>query len=503
MTRIEAVARRRGWPGLAERLGGMAAMKRLMVAILAVAFVGTAVYWYARSAPEVKSPASFEVKKDHFTVKITELGELRSLDSVTISSRTYDAVITYLVPEGTRVKKEEVMARLDPSRYEVALDHDKAKVQVAQAERRKAEKDLEVQRQQLLAEIVRLKTEVRLAQLELDELKRKPLPDEVERARMELEKAEVAFGNAEKKRNLLPELVEKGFITKDTLDKAELDYLQAKANLQVARFDVSKVSAGAMPDELQKAQIRLEQARSALETAQRSIEPKLQSFEAAVERAQANVEQAKNAISKTMVWLDRTVLRAPRDGLVVYAKAGRRGSSEKIQLGMIPYRGQPLFHLSDLSTMVVDTQINEIDIGKVNIGGSVEVRLGAYPGAVFHGTILQIASLANSKRSLSQADSGIKVFDVTVQIEEKDPRLKPGLTASLDIIVEHQENVISIPLSAVASRRGEHVVFVSHAEKIEERQVVLGPSNDHSVVVKTGLRSGEQVLLDLPASGSL
>jgi HlyD family secretion protein len=478
-------------------------MKRLMLVILVAALGGTGFYWYARPAPEVQSPVFFEVTMDQFTRKITELGELRALDSVTISARTGDAAITYLMPEGTRIKEGDVLVRLDPSRFEVYLDQGKAEVQIAQAELRKVEKDLEVERQLLLAEIARLGSEVRLAKLDLDELKRKPLPNEVEKAQMELEKAEVAFRNAEKKQKLLPELVEKGFITTETLDKAELDYLEAKANRQVARVNFSMVSAGATPDELTKAQIRLAQARSALERTQGSMRPKLQSFEAAVERAQARVEQAKNSINKAMGWLERTELHAPRAGLVVYAKAGKRGSSEKIQLGMIPYRGQPLFHLPDLSTMVVDAKINELDIGKVQVGGSVEVKLEAYPGVVFHGRVLWIASLARTKESSSEATSGIKIFDVTVQIEEKDPRLRPGLTATLDFVVEHQENVVSVPLSAVTSRQGGHVVFVSNAGKTEARQVVLGPSNDHSVVVKAGLSTGEQVLLDLPASGTL
>jgi HlyD family secretion protein len=434
-------------------------------------------------------------------MKLTELGELRALDSVTISSQTYDAVITDLVPEGSQVKRGEVLVRLDPSKYEADLDFRKAELQVAQADLRKAEQDREAQKQQLLADIARFEAEVRLAQLDLNELKRKPLPDEVEKARMELEKATFTFRNAEKKQNLLPKLVEKGFITTQTLENAELEYLEAKANLQVAQFTLTTVSAGATPQELSRARIILEQAQSALEKAQHSMRSQLQSFEAVVERERARVEQAKTSTNKAMVRLARTVLRASQDGLVVYAMAGKRGSSEKIQLGMIPYRGQPLLELPVLSTMVVDIEVNEIDVGKLKVGGPVEVGLEAYPRAVFHGRIFRIASLAKTKQSPSGTASGIKVFEVTVQIEEQDPRLRPGLTATLDFIIDRQEDVISIPLAAVASRGEKHVVFVAHAGRSEERKVVLGTSNDNRVIVKSGLHPGEHVLLDLPVAG--
>jgi HlyD family secretion protein len=66
--------------------------------------------------------------------------------------------------------------------------------------------------------------------------------------------------------------------------------------------------------------------------------------------------------------------RAPRDGLVVYVKAGGEKSAEKVQLGMIPFEGQPIIYLPDISTMVADTEANEIDIGKVTVG--VPLRSG-------------------------------------------------------------------------------------------------------------------------------
>lgn len=502
-TRLEAQAKHRQSSGRGKRPGRKVTLKRLLIVVLTVALgLMAGYYWYVDLTPEETSPALFEVKEGDFKVTLTELGELRALDSVTVSARTSSTAITYLIPEGTQVKKGDVLARLDPTKYEVGLEHNRAAVQVADAEVRAAEKNLEVLRQQLLAQIASFEAEVNLARLVLAELKRKPLPDEVQKARLEVEKAKMVFGNAEKKQRLLPDLVEKGFITKDTLDKAELEYLEAKAGLQVSQFNLAKVSAGATPHELAQARIRLEMAKSALEKGRRSVEPQLQSGEASVERAKANDEQARNIFDGSLQHIDMTVLRAPQDGLVVYAKAGKRGASEKIQLGVIPYKGQPLIHLPDLSTMVVDTEINEIDIGKVKIGMPVEVKLEAYPGAVFPAKVLQIASLANVKQGTPETASGIKVFDVTVQIDERDTRLRPGLTAVVDFIVEHQENVISVPLSAVVSQQDTHVVFITRDGKIEERQVVLGSSNAGRVMVKEGLHPGEQVLVNPPDSGT-
>ena len=473
-------------------------MQRWLLVVVTIAVLGSGLYWSIQPAPAVKSPAVVEVTKDRFTTKITELGELRALDSVTVSSPTLDTPITALIPEGSRVTKDQVLARLDPSKYEVYLEQGQAEVQIARAELRKAEKDLEVEQQHLLANIARLEDEVQLARIKLEQLRRKPLPEEVEKARIELEKAEVAFSNAERKQRLLPTLVAKGFIAQDTLDKAKLDYVQGKADLQKAQVNLSMVSAGATPEELTEARVRLRQATSESTEARHGMKPKLESFEAAVDRAKAYLEKAENAVDKAMERLERTVLRAPRDGLVVYDKSRGRTTSNIIQLGMIPYRGQPLFHLPDLSTMVVDTEVNELDIGKMRVGGPVEVRLEAYPGDLFQGRVMHIASLARNKRSPSGSDSGIKIFDVTVKIETSDVRLRPGLTATVNFITGQQEDTIAIPLTAVSSQQGEHVVFVANGGKPEARTVTLGTSNVDKVVVKTGLRAGERILLSRP-----
>ena len=245
---------------------------------------------------------------------------------------------------------------------------------------------------------------------------------------MGLDKARLAFNHAGKRRSLLPELVEKGFVTRETFEEAELGYLNAKADLQIGQFNFNTVSAGATPQELKRAEIRLKQGEIALEKAQLAMKLQLESSEATIEKEEANMDQARGQLNKAQRKLKRTVLKAPKDGLVVYASAGEK-SSEKIQLGMIPFEGQPLLYLPDLSTMVVDTEVNEIDIGKVKVGGLVAVGLEAYPAAVFHGKVLKIGSLAKFKRNPSGQASGIKVFDVTVRVDEKDTRLKPGLTA--------------------------------------------------------------------------
>jgi HlyD family secretion protein len=476
------------------------ARKWSLAALISVLALGAGFYWSSRPPSEARNLVTGEVERGPFAIKISETGELRAAESVTIAAPNLKGVpIIYLVPEGTFVKEGDELIRFDPSPFEQLLEESKAALDVSQAELKKAREDRDAQRAKLAAELSRFESEVLLARVDLANLKKKPLAEELEAAQMEVEKATLAFENADRSRQLLPELVAKGFVTRTALEDAELRYLAAKAGARAAHFALQRVSAGALPEDLERARIRLEQAQEGLDKTQTALKSQLQSFEATVDREKANVKRSKTLIEGAEKRLSNTELAAPKAGLVVYARASSK-TGDKIQAGMIPFAGQPLIYLPDISTMVVDTEINEIDIAKVKVGGPAEVRIEAYGGTVFQGKVLRVGALAKLKDSRTGGPSGIKVFDVTVHIEAKDPRLKPGLTATVDIIVDRHADVVSIPLSAVMTGPGEPTVLVSNTGALEKRKVTLGASNDERVIVTEGLRAGEHVVLGPPPS---
>src|SRR5207249_1440027 len=178
---------------------------------------------------------------------------------------------------------------------------------------------------------------------------------------MEVRRAQLAFENAEAKRKLLPALVEKGYITRETLEDAELKALEAKTGLQAAHFNLQRVKAGATPAELERANVRLEQAQFALDKAKRGMASQLESYEANVEREKANIARANQLIRTAETRLKVKEITAPRDGVVVYARASENKGNEKMQLGMIPYEGQPILYLPDPS-IIVDRRDNVLSV---------------------------------------------------------------------------------------------------------------------------------------------
>jgi HlyD family secretion protein len=487
-------------PERVRRLADTPFLRRFgwLAPVVVILFVGTAAYFVSRPDHRALTSVVHAVERSDVTIRVSQRGELRALDSVTISAQK-DLPIIWLVPEGTHVEEGDLVVEFDATKYENALEEERAALEIARADYEKAETEARSLGLKLEAGISRYEGDLRLAQLELEEVKSKPLPHDLDRATNRLANAKLAFANAKSKKEFMPNLVEKGFVTKVSLEEAELSYLEAKANLSAAQFEYDLVLAGATPSELRRAEIAVEQAQTAFDKAKAGVQSELESYQATVSRERANVSRAEKLIRKAEIKLARGKLYAPRAGIVVYAPAGE-GSTEKIQLGMIPYEGQPVVYLPDLSEMVVDLEINEIDIGKMNIGSTVEVTLEAYQGEVFRGTVMEIGTLARMKSSPAGVASGIKAFDVVVRVEGHDERLKPGLTVICDIVVERQEDALSVPLRAVTSRHGQHVVFVHEEGKVKERAVVLGNSNEHIVIVEEGLNAGERVVLGPPPS---
>jgi HlyD family secretion protein len=257
----------------------------------------------------------------------------------------------------------------------------------------------------------------------------------------------------------LPELAKKGYINQNELDSARLAYEEVRA-------------------------------------ANRA-------FDAAIAAARANVERAEQAVEVEQRKLDEGEVHAPTDGVVVYATGPDAANPVRISVGMIPYEGQPLIYLPNTSEMMVETEISEFDLGKVEVGSRAELRLDAYPGARFGGEVVTVGALARQKISRATGKpTGVKVFDVKIRVEEADPRLRPGLTATVDFLVDELDDALYVPIAAVFVDELDRMVAYRKAGRdVESRPLVIGGSTDRIAVVLEGLEEGDQVLLVAPEPG--
>ena len=209
-----------------------------------------------------------------------------------------------------------------------------------------------------------------------------------------------------------------------------------------------------------------------------------------VDRARTNLEQVKHKLSANAVY-------APMDGLVVYAYVGRAEEGKKVEVGMTPYEGQLLMELPDISTMTVETEVNEMDVEKVKVGQLVQISLDAVPNVTFNGKVAKIGSLARHKASGRR--TGVKIFTVSVKVTDVDARLRPGLSASVAILINEFDSVTYAPVEAIFNSEGKTVAWVQRGRKAEQVEVECGTSNDKFVIIRSGLEPGDKVFLADPS----
>jgi len=276
------------------------------------------------------------------------------------------------------------------------------------------------------------------------------------RTTSDLESQKLRESAVQKNFETLLALAKKGFITEGDIEKARLGFIETKARTRA--------------------------------------------LTGAVDAAKANVRRAGQAFAQQNRKLRLSVVFAPRDGLVVYAVSGDEENRKKISVGMTPLEGMDLIYLPDVSSMLVDIQVSEVDVAKLQVDLPAEIRLDAYPEAVFKGEIKVIADLAKRKLNLMTGKaSGAKIFDVTLSVLERDLRLKPGLTATADIIVNEYDNALYIPVESVFfDAQRQPFVYVRQGGKVASRTISIGASNERFVVIKEGLQEGEEVLLGRP-----
>jgi multidrug efflux pump subunit AcrA (membrane-fusion protein) len=149
--------------------------------------------------------------------------------------------------------------------------------------------------------------------------------------------------------------------------------------------------------------------------------------------------------------------------------------------------------LPDLSVMISKTYINEVDIRKLKLGQMVAVSLDAFPEKKLTG---KVTDIANVGEQMPKYDS--KVFEVIVQINEKDTTLRPAMTTSNRIIIGKLKNVISVPLDAIHTTDSATFVYIKGSIGVTKKQIKTGTANEDAVVVLEGLSGGEQLFLNVP-----
>ncbi|KGE13588.1 efflux RND transporter periplasmic adaptor subunit [Sphingobacterium deserti] len=287
-----------------------------------------------------------------------------------------------------------------------------------------------------------------------------------------LKQQEASFVNFEATYNRSLELFNKRVISASEMDKARADYEGARATLESQRQQVVAARFG-------------------------------------VNQSQAQLQEAGNSLSRTTIY-------APSDGIIslLSIELGER------VVGTAQMAGTEIMRIANMSTMEVNVEVNENDINRVRVGNTATIEVDAFQGRKFKGQVTEISSSSTSTGTTTAAATTaeqVTNFNVKVRIEpssyadlrnennESSSPFKPGLSATVQIHTKSDKGLI-VPIQAVTVRAKENevdstssaevkeYVFVLQGETVKMVEVKTGIQDDSNIIVKSGLKAGEEVV---------
>jgi HlyD family secretion protein len=154
--------------------------------------------------------------------------------------------------------------------------------------------------------------------------------------------------------------------------------------------------------------------------------------------------------------------------------------------------GDTAFRLDNLSSLLVDVQVSEVDINNVSMGQPVTLTFDAILGKEYHGEVVEVSQAGT-------ADQGVVNFTVTVELTDADSLVKPGMTAAVNIVVEEVQDVLLVQNRAVRLADGSRIVYVLENGRPVQKPITLGSSSDTMSVITGGdIKEGDAIILNPP-----
>ena len=285
----------------------------------------------------------------------------------------------------------------------------------------------------------------------------------------------------------------------DAMSKMSGEYDVERAKLDASKAEVLSAIDG------EKNRIQVGVSEGSLQTVKASINAHQVGHDADLNRLNQAKDKAVRDLNTAQGYLNMMQLRAPNDGIVNllpnFRSSGSFGqATPPFKEGDNAWTGAEIAEIPDLSEMYVDLKLEEVDRGKLKLGQDVRIRVDAIPDKEFTATLDWISPIAALIfRGGSTAE---KTFPARATITHLDPRLRPGMSASTEIIIEREPNALLIPSRASFAKDGRPAVFEQVGKRFVIRHIELGRQNDDEAIVTGGLKEGDVVTLENPAESA-
>lgn len=441
------------------------------------------------------SLAIFHVERGPLTISVSERGTIKARQQEIIKSAVEgQTTIIYLIDEGARAKKGDLLVELDSSKLQDQKIEQQIKVQNAEANFIRARENLEVVRNQAKADVAKAQLDAQFAREDLRKYDEGDYPKELRSAESKITIATEELQRAEEKLRWTEILFEEKYVSNTELQADRLAKKKAQLDLDLAKGELQLLQQYTYKRKLDELKSNVEQTALALERANRKAVADIAQAEAELKAKESEYRRQETQLAKTIRQIESCKMYAPTDGLVVYATTGQgnwRGNQEPLDEGQTVRERQDLIYLPTATDMMAEIKIHESNLNKVRAGLPVLLWIDAIPGRTFTGRIARIAPLPDASSMWMNPD--LKVYNTEIHINGDGSDLKTGMSCHAQIIIENYTDAMHIPVQAVVRESGESVVYAIANGRPVRRVVKVGLDNNDRVHILDGLKVGESV----------
>jgi HlyD family secretion protein len=473
--------------------------KGLWIALIFAAIAIVAVWFKVVRGGEdpMSGFATFIAKRGPLTISVLESGTIKPREKIIIKNEIEGRTsIVSLIPEGTHVKKGELLIELDSSVLEDSRIDQEIAVQKAYAAFVDANENLAVVKNQAISDVNVAQLTLEFAIQDLDHYIKGQYPNEETTADNDITLREEELKRAEETLTWSQKLYEKKYISQTELMADRLAVTRSKNNLELAQNNLSLLEDFTYHRNIAQLTSDVKQAEMALERTERKSRALVIQAAADLKAKDLEYKRQQDKFAKIEDQLKKAKIYSPTDAMVIYATTARRGGfrdrREPMDVGVELTERQELFHLPTAESAMVEVDIHEASLEKVRVGLPVVVTVDALPGQKFFGSVHRIAPLPDPQSMWMNPD--LKVYNTDVYLEGNVPSLRTGMSCTVEIIVEQYEDEVYVPVHTVLRVGGESTVFVVKDGSIEKRKVKVGLANRSMIRIISGLDEGELVL---------
>lgn len=439
---------------------GLAWMLLGLVALGTVGFFAVPKLMASFTKQDKQHILTHEVTKGDLLITVTEDGNIESANNVDVKCQVAGgSSILWIIEDGKEVEEGEKLVVLDSSALEEQISTQRIALEKARATKIQSEKNFSV------------------AQISVTEYLEGTFKQLLQDADALITISEENLRSAKNSLEHSQKMFRKGYVSELDLEGAK--FAVERANLELGSSQTAREVLVKFTKEK-----TLEDLRSQRDNA----EAQMKSDAAAFDLEESRLARLEDQLTNCTIY-------APQAGMVIYAneRGGRFGqTSAAIEEGAAIRERQTILRLPDRDSMQVKVNVHESKVDQIRPGMGARIRV------LDTEVTGQVTSIANQPEPSSFFSGNVKEYATYVRIDDSAAAntLRPGMTAEVEILVAHLEDIITLPVASVVEQRGSYVAWVDTEGTPEKRALLVGLSDDQFVEVKDGVAVSENVLLN-------